>query len=362
MEAAEQTAVLLGGLPTLRPGLNVVPLAVRRRFVAVRMRAHAVPQLDGTARPAREEAGAHAHVDAVAQCEDGALEVGRVDPRVEGRRGQDGSVLELADAAMQRLVPDEDAEERCRANAVLRSPATTVGHLHQSVRPPLRRRAGQLVEPGRAAEMLLGLGAVGFEQLVLQAVQFPGDDRSRDRVERHLPEPHSADARVQEDRARRPALDLRVLGALGIRELLPVRESTVEVLEAHLGRLVHQHRLVPLHRLFGPVSTRSGDRLGLVAADPALEPGVGAAGKLAQCAAEPDPAPGRAPRDTTPRGDPRRRCLGAVGRPLLPGLERGHGLGGERLEARQFPVQRLDRRSVGEHLRIARHERVEGVT
>ena len=56
VEPAEQASVLLGGRPALGPGLDVVALAVLGRFVAVGVDTHAVPQLEGPARPTGEQA------------------------------------------------------------------------------------------------------------------------------------------------------------------------------------------------------------------------------------------------------------------------------------------------------------------
>ena len=46
------------------------------------------------------------------------------------------------------------------------------GHLHEGVGPALGRGAGQLVDAGRAPQALLGLGAVGLEEVVLEAVEL----------------------------------------------------------------------------------------------------------------------------------------------------------------------------------------------
>ena len=78
VESAQEPPVLLGRGTARRPGLDVVTLAVLGRLVAVGMRAHPVPQLDGAARASREESGPDTDVDAVPELEYRPLEVGRV--------------------------------------------------------------------------------------------------------------------------------------------------------------------------------------------------------------------------------------------------------------------------------------------
>ena len=87
-----------------------------------------------------------------------------------------GAVLELRDAPVQCLVADEDGEQRGGADALGRGAAAARGHLHEGVGPALARGAGQLVEAPGAPEPLLGLGTVGLEEVVLEAVELVGDD------------------------------------------------------------------------------------------------------------------------------------------------------------------------------------------
>ena len=94
--------------------------------------------------------------------------------------------------------------------------------------------------------------------------------------------------------ARRPAVLVGGVGALGVGQLLPVVQCPEEVLEAHGGGLGDQHRLVAGHGGLGAVAPGRGDGPGLVGPDPALPPGLGAVGQVAQRPAEADPAPGGA--------------------------------------------------------------------
>ena len=233
------------------------------------------------------------------------------------------------------------------------------GHLDQRIGPALPAVTGQLVEPGPSAQSLGGLGAVGLEELVLQPVQLAGHDGTRDRVERHLAEPHPREARLEIHVARRPAVLVGGVGALGVGQLLPVVQCPEEVLEAHGGGLGDQHLLVAGHGGLGAVAPGRGDRPGLVGPDPALPPGLGAVGQVAQRPPEADPAPGGAAGDPAAGGDPRRGRLGPVGRPLLAHLEGGGRLGHEGLEASELVVEHLDRRAVAVVLGAARHQRVE---
>ncbi len=224
--------------------------------------------------------------------------------------------------------------------------ATARGHLDEGVGPALGRRAGQLVDPRRAPQAFLGLGAVGLEEVVLEAVELVRDNGARDRVEGHLAEPHPAEARFQEDVAGRLAVLFGGVGPVGVGQLLPVTQGPVEVLEAHLGRLGDEHRLVARHGGLGALTPGRGDGLGRIGADGTVAPGLGHLGQMAQGPGQADPALGGGPGDPTTRGDPRRRRLGAVGRPLLAHLEGRRRLGDEGLEAREQRVQLLDRRAV----------------
>ena len=193
--------------------------------------------------------------------------------------------------------------------------------------------AGQLVEARRPAQALPGLGAVGLEELVLQAVQLARDDGARDRVERHLAEPHPREARLEVDVARRLALLVGGVGAVGVGQLLPVAQRPVEVLEAHRRRPGRRASPRP-----GPWRPRCGG------AGPRRWPGPGRPrsgpparprpqrGRWRSVLPEAHPAPGRAAGDPAAGGDPRRRRLGPVGRPLLARLEGGGRLGDEGLE------------------------------
>ena len=82
-------------------------------------------------------------------------------------------------------------------------------------------------------------------------------------------------------------------------------------------------------------------------------------GQVAQRPPEAHPALGGTARHPTARGDPRRRRLGPVGRPLLARLEGGRRLGDEGLEARDKPVQLLDGRAVAVVRRARRHQCIE---
>ena len=169
-----------------------------------------------------------------------------------------------------------------------------------------------------------------------------GDDGARDGVEGHLPEPEPGVARLEVDAALGPARFVGLVGALGVGQLLPVLEHPLEVLEAQLMGLGHQHRLVAGHGGLGAVPPGRGDGPGVLGPDLALPPGLGAHGQLAQRPPQADPAPGDRARQVTTRGDPGRRGLGPVGRPLLRRLEGGAGLGDKGLQARQRTVQGLD--------------------
>ena len=73
---------------------------------------------------------------------------------------------------MQCLVADEDRKQRGGADALGRGGAAACGHLDEGVGPALGRGAGQLVDPRRVAQALLGLGTVGLEEVVLEAVEL----------------------------------------------------------------------------------------------------------------------------------------------------------------------------------------------
>ena len=141
--------------------------------------------------------------------EDGPLEVGRVHPRVEGRRMEHGAVLELEMRPCDCLVADEDTEERGGADALGRGGAAARGHLDEGVGPALARGAGQLVDARRAAQALLGLGTVGLEEVVLEAVELVRHNGARDRVQRHLAQPHAAESSTRRTRRARPCAPRR---------------------------------------------------------------------------------------------------------------------------------------------------------
>ena len=321
VEPTEQAPVLLGGRSTGGPGLDVVALAALGGLVAVGVRADAVAQLDGPAGPAAEQARPHADVDPVAEGKDGPLEVGRVHPRGKGRGGEHRGVLELGDPSVEGLIADEDRKERGGADAVSGGAGAARGHLDEGVGAALRRGAGQLVEASRAPQAFFGLGAVGLEEIVLEAVELARDDGTRDRVEGHLAQPHPAEAGLEEHVAGGLAVLLGGVGPVGVGQLLPVTQGPVEVLEAHLLGLGDEHRLVAGHGGLGALAPRRGDGLGLVEPDGPLTPGLGALGQMAQGPTEADAPPGGAARDTAPRGEPRRGRLGPIGRPLLARLE-----------------------------------------
>ena len=177
--------------------------------------------------------------------------------------------------------------------------------------------------------------------VVLQAIELSRDGRARDGVERHLPEPHPVDARLEVDVASGRALHLVGVRSVGVGQLLPVTERPVEVLESHLGGLGDEHRLIPGHGGLGAMPPGPGDRLGLVDPDLPVAPGPGAVGKVAERPPEAHPAlRGTAGHPTAGR-DPRGRRLGPVGGPLLVRLEGRSGLGDERFEASGEPVQLL---------------------
>ena len=310
------------------------------------VRADAVTQLDGPSGPTGEEPGPHAHVDPVAQREQGPLEVGRVHPGVEGRRGEHGAVLELTDAPVHRLVADEDAEQRGGADALGRSGAAPRGHFHQGVGPALPRGAGQLVDPAGAPQALFGLGTVGLEEVVFQAVELARHDGARNGVQRHLAQPHATQARLQEHIARGLALLVGGLGPVGVGQLLPIVEHPGEVLEAHLLGLGHEHLFVAGHGGLGAVAPRRGDGLGLVGPDGPVSPRLGHRGQVTQGASQADLALGPAAGEPTTRGEPRCRRLGPVSRPLLAHLEGRRGLGDEGVQTRLDSVQPLHRLAV----------------
>src|SRR5580700_4654347 len=119
VEAAEELTVLLGGGATFGEFDDVIGLTALGRFVAVGMLALLVPQLDGSAGGTGEEARGDADLDPSARGEHGSLDVGLVQPRQQGARGNHGGPLgQLADAARQGRVVDENTEEGGRPATV----------------------------------------------------------------------------------------------------------------------------------------------------------------------------------------------------------------------------------------------------
>ena len=219
-------------------------------------------------------------------------------------------------------------------------------HLDEGVGPALARGAGQLVDPRRAAQALLGLRTVGLEEVAFEAVQFirtiEPETGSRVIWPSHMP----PRARLEEHVARGLALLVGGLGPVGVGQLLPVLEHPGEVLEAQFGGLGHEHR--PRHGPWRPRCGAAGPTRwpGRVAPDATLTPGLGHLGQMAQGAPQAHPALGGGPGHPTTTGDPRGRRLGPVGRPLLARLEGRRGLGHERIEARLEVVQLLHRCAV----------------
>ncbi len=119
-----------------------------------------------------------------------------------------GAVLELTDAPVQCLVADEDREQRGGADPLGRGGAAARRHLDEGVGPALGRGAGQLVDAGGPAQALFGLGAVGLEEVVLEAVELARDDGAVDGVERHLAQPHAVDSSTPSRRCVRPSSPL----------------------------------------------------------------------------------------------------------------------------------------------------------
>ena len=93
---------------------------------------------------------------------------------------------------MERLVADEDLKSGAGR---MPSAGAVALRVAISTRASARRWAEVRASSSilrRAPQALLGLGTVGLEEVVLEAVELAGDDGARDRVEGHLAQPHPA--------------------------------------------------------------------------------------------------------------------------------------------------------------------------
>ena len=269
--------------------------------------------------------------------EEGPLEVGRVHPRVEGRGCEHGAVLELTDAAVHRLVADEDGKERGGPDALGRGGAAPRGHLDEGVGPALARGAGQLVDPRGAAQALFGLGTVGLEEVVLEPVELAGHDGARDGVEGHLAQPHAREAGLQDRRCVRPCAPRRRprprRGRPAASNTSRAREKSSKPSSAAWATSMASSRAME-----ASVRWRRAEAMAraCVAPDGTVTPGLAPQRAGGAGCARGGPGAWRRARETRQRADePRGRRLGPVGRPLLPRLEGRRGLGDEGLETRQ---------------------------
>jgi len=86
VETAEHSPVLLRGQTTFNPGDDVVNLTVDFGFLAIRMSAFPIPQLNASPGGASEESGSRTDIDPVAQPEDRTLDIGMLEPRNQRTR------------------------------------------------------------------------------------------------------------------------------------------------------------------------------------------------------------------------------------------------------------------------------------
>ena len=235
------------------------------------------------------------------------------------------------------------------------------GHLDQRIGPALSRRHG----PARRSEAC-GPVAPGPRRSRPRTARAPSRFSSPETMEPEIgsrviwPSHMPRDARLEIHGARRPAVLVGGVGALGVGQLLPVGQGPVEVLEAH--RAPPGRRASPRPGPWTPRCGGGGPTAIARAWSAPIRPSRQASAQRGRwrsvrprrirrrAALRGTPAPG---------GDPRRRRLGPVGRPLLARLEGGGGLGDECLEASELVVEHLDRRAVAVVPGAARHQRVE---
>ena len=212
--------------------------------------------------------------------------------------------------------------------------------------------AGQVPGGGVLAQTGGGLGPVGLEEGLLQALELPGHDGPGDGVEGDLAQPHPPEAPGQVDVTALPAVLVGGLGAVRVGPLLPVLQDRHEVPVAQLGRLGHEHLLVAVHGLSRLRRAGPHEQVDLGRRHRARGKGLRPVGQVAQPPAPAHHGLGPTRPLMTPGGHPGRRAPGPVEGPAPRGVEGGGGLAHHRFQTAQLPVEDLDGLGVGPRRRV----------
>ena len=169
-----------------------------------------------------------------------------------------------------------------------------------------------------------------------------GDDRSRDRVEGHLAQVHPRERRLEVDVSPGAPRFCGLLGAIGVRELVPIGDRANELLEAEPLGLLDEHRLVASQDLLVVLSSEGGDRVEVRRRELTALKGLGYDREVAEMATPSHQPTAHRPRKAAHGGYPRCRSLGTVDAPVTACLECGNGVCCNGLQSRQLANQARD--------------------